>query len=714
MNWPKQLPKVTALTLIAAAFLCLGSSPGLAGDDSETYRVATGAVKDELWELAAGEFRALLRDRPDSEYTASATYYLGFCCFQIQDFESAERSLSSYLSRWPRGEFAVFAKYYLGRTLLEIGQDGRAKPLFEDVLSSKGELVGAARFWLGRVFFETGDWAKASKLFLEVVRSGDKEFADSAYYELGRSYIRAGRYAESIETARSLLERPIDASLREKTRLLIAASLMNLKKFDEAIQEASAITGSSFAASAAHQKALAISGEAYRMSGRPEMAVESFRRYLKTEPDADGAAWAAQSTIECLALMAHCREADESMLLWANRLSEESVCDLASKIADCYSASGDPGSGVHVLTFAMKNTTSDSLRLTTALKLADSHFKSGEYSAVVLLLSPLLGRGLLTQDKDVAAAALLMVGASHEKLGSLDEAERSYRLLLSLKPDAERTGIAADRLVDILVAKGDLGGALTTFNELGSGSAIDARFVNLAAKLVSAFVRAGANRRAVEAASEILKRLDAQASSGEGTGPGLRESFLTALSGARLCGLILELAEKTDSEARDAERAGLLFAAAECRFASGERASASTIYLRIVQQFPEWKNTHDVLGRLGAIAFAEGRFEHAAERFDAARQKAPLDKACDLLYMVAESLFRSGKLGEALLKFEEVVKRGDCRPQVLQNSYLKGGMICEELGRFEEARAAFSACASMAFDETATSVARARLVRLGG
>jgi len=40
-------------------------------------------------------------------------------------------------------------------------------------------------------------------------------------------------------------------------------------------------------------------------------------------------------------------------------------------------------------------------------------------------------------------------------------------------------------------------------------------------------------------------------------------------------------------------------------------------------------------------------------------------------------------------------------------------MICEELGRFEEARAAFSVCASMAFDETAASVARARLVRLG-
>ncbi len=713
MNCKELLPKVLASMVIVAILLCLGNGLGSARDEAETYRVATGAVRDELWEIAAREFRALLRDRPDSEYAASATYYLGFCCFQVQDFKSAQEVLSSLLSRWPRGEFAVLAKYYLGRSLLETGQPGRAERLLEDVLSSNADLVNAAGFWLGRTFFEMGEWSKASELFLEVARSGDTEYGHSARYELGRAYLRGCKYAESIEVARSLLERPIDATLNLRTRLLVATNLVNLERFDEAMREAQTIAGSSPSISPIHNKAIAIIGEAYRMSDRPQMAIESFRRYLKNEPDSDGAAWAARSIVECLASMTKCRAAGESMLRWASRFSEETVCELASRIADCYSASGDHGRAVDVLKFALNSTTSDSLRLTTALKLADSYFRHGEFSEVILLLSPLLWRSLLTQDKDIAGAALLMVGASYEQVGSLDEAERGYRLLLSLKTDAERTETAAHRLVDVLVAKGDLEGASVAFNELSGSSTVDERFVNLAAKLVNAFARGGENRRAIAAAREILRSIAAHASLGEGTQPALQEAFLTALSGYQLCDLILDLAEKTGPELKDAERAGLLFAAAECRFVSGEKASAGTIYLHVIQRFPEWTNTHVVLGRLGTIAFAQGRFEPAAQRFDAARKKAPPSKACDLLYMFAESLFRSGKLGEALSKFEEVTKPGDCRGQVLQNSHLKRGIICEELGRFEQARAAFLACASMSFDETATSVARARLVRLG-
>jgi len=707
------LPKLLASTVIVAVFICFGDVLALTKNDSETHRVAMGAVKDELWEIAAREFRTLLHDRPNSEYAASATYYLGFCLFRVEDFEGAAEALSSYLSRWPRGEFAVFAKYYLGRSLLEGGQPKRAEPLLQDVLSSKGKLVNGAMFWLGRTFFEMAQWAKASEAFLEVIKSGDKEYEDSARYELGRTYSKGGRYAESIEVARALLQRPIEVGFRLRARLLVATNLANLEMFDEAVREAQAIASSSSSISTIHGKAIAITGEAYRMSGRPEMAIGSFRRYLKEAPGSDGAAWAAQSIIECLASMSKCREAHESMLLWESKFPEETVCELASRIAGCYSASGAHSSAVEVLRYAMNRATSDSLRLSTALKLADSHFRHGDFREVILLLSPLLARGLLTQDSDIAGAALLMVGASHEQVGSLDEAERGYRLLLSLEADAMRTEIAGRRLVDVLIAKGDFEGAWAALNKLSSSSTIDERFVNLAATVIDAFARSGADRRAIQLAREILRRLVGNAALSESAAPALHVAFLTALSGYHLCDIILELAQKTDPELKDAEKAGLLFAAGECRFISGENASASTIYQEVIREFPGWANTHVVLSRLGTIAFAEGRFEVAAQRFAAARVKAPPGKGCDLLYMVAESLFRDAKLVEALSKFEEIVKREDCRGQVVQNSYLKGGMVCEELGRFEQARAAFLACASMSFDETARSVAESRLARLG-
>ncbi len=708
------IPRVLSWALILAVVLCLGSDSGQAGDDSEAYRVATGALRDNLWEIAAQEFRGLLRDGPGSEYAASATYYLGFCCFQLQDFRGAEEALCSYLSKWPRGELVLSAKYYLGRSLLEIGQPGRASPLFQDVRSGKGELANPAGFWLGRAFFEKAEWSRASELFLEVIECGDAEYADSARYELGRAYAKDERYAESIEVARSLFKRPIGAALRLQTLLQVATGLANLGRFDEAITEARVIISGSPSISPIHNKAIAITAEAYRMSGRPQMAIDAFRRYQKNEPDLDGAVWAAQSIIECLTSMTRCREANESMRRWANRFTQETICELASGIADCYSASGEHDAAAAVLRFALDSATLNSLRLMTALKLADAHFKASEFSEVILLLSPLVGRGLLNQDKDIATAALLMVAASHEELDSLDEAERAYRLLLSLKPDAARMEIAAHRLVDVLVARGDLEGAMTALNELSRCSTIGRHFVNLAAKLVREFAHHGQNRRATGIAREILGRLVAHSPSDKRTEPSLQEAFLAALSSYQLCDIILQLAENPGARVKSTEEAGLLFAAGECCFGSGASASASTIYLRVIQRFPEWMNAHIVLGRLGTIAFAAGRFELAAERFDAARLKAPPNKACDLLYIVAESLFRAGKLDEAIRGFQEILKTAGCQGSVLQNSYLKGGMIYEEMGKFEKARAAFSACASMGFDETVASIARTRLARLGG
>jgi len=707
------LTKAGAAAVALVLLLFLAGELRAAKDDAETYQVAVGALKDQLWQTAADQFRALLRDRPHAEYAPSATYYLGFCSFQLQDFNGAKRHLKSYLSKWPRGEFATPAKYYLGRSLLESGQPKEAKPLLREVASGKGGLVNAAKFWLGRAFLQMAQWSQAAKLYTEVVESGDTRYVECAAYELGRAFASGDEYAKSVEAVRPLLKQTKDADLRLKVRLLLADDLLGLKMYDEAIKEARKIVSTAPANSPLRNKAVALQARSLRLLGDLETAIGVFRMYLKEAPDSQHAAWAAQNIIECLVSLGNCQEASQAMLLWANMLPQDVLGDVGGEIAGCYLALGNEASAVKTLEFILNRLRSARLKLPVAVKLADSYFRSGEFAQVVLLLSPMLGRGILSQDKEVAAAALLLIGASHEKLRSFEEAKSTYRLLLSLNPGRELRWDAALRLSNVLIESGNLGDAKTALCELSSESSLDVRFANIVAKLVEALRDRGQSRGAFFVARDAIERLWLCGPQGQRAAAGVGDAFLTALSSRHLCDIILKIAKMPPGDSDEALRARLLLEAGECWFISGEDASASTIYTSFVREFPQSPETYVVLGRLGTIAFRAGDLTEAARRFESAARKARPSKACELLYMACESLFRLGKLDDALRGFEQVISCGDCQGRVVQNSHLKCGMISEEFGDFKKARSAYSACASMAFDETAASVARARLARLG-
>ena len=713
---PRSYARLTRASAAAVVLVLLISVAGelyATGDGAETYQVAVGALKDRLWQTAADQFRALLRNRPHSEYAPSATYYLGFCCFQLHDFNGAKRYLKSYLSGWPRGEFATPCRYYLGRSLLESGQPREARPLLHQVASGKGGLVIAAKFWLGRVFSQMAQWSEAAKLYTEVVESGDTRYAESAAYELGRALASGEEYARSLKAIRPLLRQTKNEDLRLKAWLLLADDLFGLEKYRETINETRKIIGVAPASSSIRSKALALQAKSLRLLGDLKAAVDVFRAYLKASPDSQHTAWAVQNIIECLVSLHNCQEASQALLLWANALPQEVLGDLGVEISGCYSGLGQEAAAIKTLKFTLNRLRSGRLKLPVAVKLADSYFRSGKFSQVVLLLSPMLGRGILSQDKEVAAAALLLVGASHEKLRSFDEAGSDYRLLLSLNPSRELRWVARIRLSNLLIESGNLEDAKTMLWRMGSESRLDEGLADVVAKLVEALRDRGDSRDALLVARDAIDRLWSPGPEGQSPNEGVGNAFLTALSGRHLCDIILKIAKASPGDSDAALRARLLLDAGECCFTSGEDASASTIYMRFVREFPQSPELYVVLSRLGTIAFRAGDFAEAAKLFKSAARKAPPGKGCELVYMACESLFRLGRLDEALLGFKRVIASSDCRGRVVQSSYLKCGLVWEEFGDFKRARSAYLTCASMGFDETATAVARARLARLG-
>lgn len=703
------------LLVLALAFCAIlpNRQTECASPPHDRYRVAIGAVRDELWEIGKAEFEALLRDHPNSQYTPDATYYLGLCGFQVGDFGRSRDHLSAYVSKWPKGEHVTSANYYLGRSLLEMRDLASAIPALRKAASTDSDLKTPASFWLGRAFFEMSEWAQAKEALQTVLDRGGANYRDAALYELARVYAQQEEHKQSIDIASRLISSTEDALLIAQGNLIVASGFLELGDFDESIKHAHSAISLAPDDSPVRVKSMAVIADAYHRAGKFEMALSAFRAYLKVRPQSrDATAWAAENIVECLTSLAQCHEAQASLTKWAGEFSDETFSDLAVGISDCYTRTEEIEAAEKTLEFAMETIKSDPVKLLVALRLADRKFKQSKFDEVIPILSPLLDVAAAASNKDQAASLMLLLGTSYDRLHAFEGARNVYSRLLSAKPGEPWSRLAGRGIVDSMIRQGDIDGAVRTLEEMSRGSQLDAEWVELAAILVDALSKRGDAAHADNVAEAAFQRITRQSPGDAEDGTTLLEVFLKELSSRLQCRTLLALADTAAPAASKDQRASLLLAAAECKLLSGEEASASTIYHGIVDSFPDWHDAHVALSRLGTIAYQDKNYDEASRLFKEARSRAPRGEACSLSYMSAESLFRAGNLSGALVEFEQIVTQQDCQAQILQRSLLRGGIISEELGMFEKARAAYELCVSMSSDQMAASIAKARLARL--
>ncbi|MCD6327405.1 tetratricopeptide repeat protein [bacterium] len=703
---------VVCLIVALASLAVCCTEADCAASAPDIYKTATGAMRDELWDFAGREFETLLKAYPKAKQAESSTYYLGFCDFQRKHYKTGAHHLDSYLSRWPKAEFARESKFYLGRCLLEIGQPERAKLLFENVASTKHELRIAATFWLGRAHLTLGHFAESRDLFALVVQSKDPAYSETAVYELARADSEGKNYLKSIKTALRLVQTSKDKEVLTQTRLLLAINHFHIEKFHLAISYARKVIDVVDEGEERWKRAIVVLAESYRLSGQHEEAFAAFGQYLKVAAADDAAGWAAERATRSLISSEKYDEAQAFLAHWKNKLAEETICELAFALADHQRALGRTTESMDALRLAYGAMSSRKFKLSTGLRLADAYFKSADYAKVLLVLKPLLPSGSLVEDKDLIVSALLLVGMSDEALNGLADAERAYRLILSLEPSREQAELASSRLIEVLLRRNNIDSAIVELDAIKRLSGTTADYAKLAAQIVDYLSKRNLNQRAVASAKEYVQKLSSSlVGSGKQSGEHLR-AFLRRLSESNRCLVLQQLVETLKPEPQHSARAEVLLSAAECYFGLHEYASASTVYSEVIDEYRNTPQAAVALGRLGTIAFEAGNYAESLEVFEKAREgvdEAPFG----IVYMIAESLFRLGKLPEALAEYEALIKMPDCRKQVLQNAILKGAIICEELGMLAKAREGFKACASMDFDKTAASIAKKRLARLG-
>ena len=174
----KRLIPLLALLLVAATSL----------EENRQFQVAAAAFSDKLYDVAIRQLQEFLEKYPQSVRTGHALLLLGRTQLNLNDWETAGRTLQTALAKWP---------------------DKRT----DEVI-----------FWLGEAQSWGGEFAAAEARYLELIEKyPTSSFAPVAWYELATAQFRQGHYdaaSSSLEKIRATGDLALDAELLHSQLLL--------------------------------------------------------------------------------------------------------------------------------------------------------------------------------------------------------------------------------------------------------------------------------------------------------------------------------------------------------------------------------------------------------------------------------------------------------------------------------------------------------------
>ncbi len=317
----------TLLSLLIISLSILVCSP-LFGQPHDTkaeraFDVAKGMFTDQLYDLAADQFRNFLQTYPNSSYSEEAQFLLAESHFQMNDFsraatafkellteypavgirdkaqirlietlvrsnrtQEALQTLSMFLDQYPKSEFIPNAYYWKGEALYQNGNYMEALQAYERVSATDAghELADYALYSQGYIYEEMEKWDNAHRMYRALLeRFPTSPLAEQAAYRIGFSSFGNHDYRQTIEHLSHALEQFPKCTLRGEAQYFIGESFYRLKQFDKAIKAyriISSLTDNDFADDAVYSL-----GWAYAEIGQHEKAIEAFSTVPQVSQD---------------------------------------------------------------------------------------------------------------------------------------------------------------------------------------------------------------------------------------------------------------------------------------------------------------------------------------------------------------------------------------------------------------------------------------------
>ncbi len=136
------------------------------------FAVAADFYAQQKWQQAAGAFQVYINKGSHAKHGAAAKFFLGECCVQQSDFESAYQWYASFLRENPLNEFTARATFRMGESAWRTGQNANALQILEQFTQDhpSHELVEFALPYLGKIRLDRSEPQLAKSAFELVLR----------------------------------------------------------------------------------------------------------------------------------------------------------------------------------------------------------------------------------------------------------------------------------------------------------------------------------------------------------------------------------------------------------------------------------------------------------------------------------------------------------------------------------------------------------------
>ena len=243
-------------------------------------------------------FAEYLRLNPNSPNTAAAKYRLGECSYYLSEYEKAIDQLGEYTREYPGHKLIDWGRLQLGEALIQAGRWPEADEVFNRLLtaSSNQYITRQTQFSLALSLEKQNKSDAAVDRFRKVARLGDARLAARALARAGTIRFRQKQYERAAALYDQIVTRFPDSRLLPAAALNAGLALYRVKKFEGAIlrfgqvpddskenTEATLLTGMSLARLNRPDEAKSRLNAAFEAGGNSTLATEALFEMARLE-----------------------------------------------------------------------------------------------------------------------------------------------------------------------------------------------------------------------------------------------------------------------------------------------------------------------------------------------------------------------------------------------------------------------------------------------
>ncbi len=224
----------------AAALIDESSKIGLVSKYSALALFWQGEVAYSQGDMAKAveSYNAYMRRAPQSaaEY-AMSRYGIGYALFAQDKMEDAAKSFDEFVRNYSyRDNYLYDAHNRMGDSYFSMREFSKARKAYNVVASSSAVERGYANYRLALIDgVESKQKSKIDRL-KTIVDEGEGDYVDDAWYELGRTYINAERYADGVATLKEFTERDTLSPYYVAAMSDLGLAYYNTNKPDDALR----------------------------------------------------------------------------------------------------------------------------------------------------------------------------------------------------------------------------------------------------------------------------------------------------------------------------------------------------------------------------------------------------------------------------------------------------------------------------------------------